>query len=240
MTNFEDTLKALKAFWDGLPQIECQGLCYNSCGPIGMSEFEHRLVSLHGADIPHYDPLAGEMWRKNVKLYCPALTHDGKCSIYEVRPTICRLWGLGRGEMACPHGCTMSGPRLRAQEILDLQNVALVIAGEMSEEEREFNRELYADPEVWPLFRRYMFGDHTNELQAQIQILVRARYREWMHERGMIMVPSAIAESEECCSCCTAAACEANDCPPQCPCAMTKPKPMPGRHSQRPAIGHPR
>ena len=35
---------------------------------------------------------------------CPALV-DGACTVYEIRPTICRLWGATRS-MPCPHGCT--------------------------------------------------------------------------------------------------------------------------------------
>jgi len=36
-------------------------------------------------------------------LTCPALV-NGLCSVYAVRPLICRLWGVVR-EMACPFGC---------------------------------------------------------------------------------------------------------------------------------------
>lgn len=34
---------------------------------------------------------------------CPYLT-DGRCSIYDARPMICRMWGVAR-TMPCPHGC---------------------------------------------------------------------------------------------------------------------------------------
>jgi Fe-S-cluster containining protein len=40
-------------------------------------------------------------------LTCPLLTQDGKCSVYRVRPTICRLWGMTK-DMKCPHGCKPS------------------------------------------------------------------------------------------------------------------------------------
>lgn len=30
--------------------------------------------------------------------------HNDKCSIYEDRPLICRLWGAVK-QMRCPHGC---------------------------------------------------------------------------------------------------------------------------------------
>lgn len=35
---------------------------------------------------------------------CPLLTSDGKCSIYEHRPAICRIWGVVK-DMQCEHGC---------------------------------------------------------------------------------------------------------------------------------------
>jgi hypothetical protein len=33
-----------------------------------------------------------------------SLLVNGKCSVYEVRPAICRLWGIAE-EMMCPWGC---------------------------------------------------------------------------------------------------------------------------------------
>jgi Fe-S-cluster containining protein len=34
---------------------------------------------------------------------CPLLRH-GRCTVYDARPMICRLWGLD-DFMVCPHGC---------------------------------------------------------------------------------------------------------------------------------------
>jgi Fe-S-cluster containining protein len=34
---------------------------------------------------------------------CPALV-DGRCSVYDVRPLICRLYASAEG-LRCPHGC---------------------------------------------------------------------------------------------------------------------------------------
>lgn len=39
---------------------------------------------------------------------CPALV-ENRCTVYDVRPTICRLWGAGPG-MACPWGCEPDVP----------------------------------------------------------------------------------------------------------------------------------
>ena len=36
--------------------------------------------------------------------WCPAL-REGRCTVYDARPAICRLWGATIS-MPCPHGCT--------------------------------------------------------------------------------------------------------------------------------------
>jgi hypothetical protein len=51
---------------------------------------------------------------------CPALK-DGRCSVYDVRPTLCRLWGVVE-DMPCPWGCVPDGGRLPSiigQALLD-------------------------------------------------------------------------------------------------------------------------
>lgn len=40
-------------------------------------------------------------------IMCDKLTHDKRCSIYEDRPAICRIYGLTRA-LKCPHGCIPS------------------------------------------------------------------------------------------------------------------------------------
>lgn len=35
---------------------------------------------------------------------CPALDFIGRCSVYEIRPLICRLWGVVE-TMKCHYGC---------------------------------------------------------------------------------------------------------------------------------------
>lgn len=38
---------------------------------------------------------------------CPMLTADQRCSVYELRPLVCRLWGMSE-QMPCAWGCTPS------------------------------------------------------------------------------------------------------------------------------------
>jgi Fe-S-cluster containining protein len=54
---------------------------------------------------------------------CPLLdTETKKCTVYEVRPAICRLFGVVRNQLLCPHGYTPESSALlsdkQAREIL--------------------------------------------------------------------------------------------------------------------------
>lgn len=88
----------IKAIYAELPAIECQRECWRACGPIAMSHAEADQVSAHIAEFPLRLPMEG-----NDNL-CPALSLLGNCMIYEVRPLICRLYGLVQ-VLHCPHGC---------------------------------------------------------------------------------------------------------------------------------------
>lgn len=104
----------LRAVWDAIPDTGCKGLCIESCGPIGASEEELDLLADRGVVIE--DPLGAllAVLDGNEPATCPALV-DGRCSVYDVRPTVCRLWGVV-DEMPCPHGCVPRGGRLMAGE----------------------------------------------------------------------------------------------------------------------------
>jgi Fe-S-cluster containining protein len=98
-----------------LPSIKCKGLCQDCCGPISMTDLEIRRIAER---VPSFPSTARQM---PVRLAsgqvviangfvtdcdtCPLLTADGRCSVYPIRPLICRLWGLVQS-MRCPHGCT--------------------------------------------------------------------------------------------------------------------------------------
>lgn len=75
-----------------LPKIECKGLCAESCGPVPMGRVEWQRVCRAG----------GERAAKS-DLVCPYL-EDERCAVYEVRPMMCRLWGVV-DEMPCLWGC---------------------------------------------------------------------------------------------------------------------------------------
>lgn len=98
----------IELVWADVPEIACKGLCQDSCGPIGASPVEIRLLRDRGIELENVvDALFNVAIAKQEPQDCPALV-DGQCSVYEVRPTICRLWGVAE-EMPCPYGCVPEG-----------------------------------------------------------------------------------------------------------------------------------
>lgn len=93
----KDKVARLEAIYARLPRIECRRLCQEYCGPIGMSDLERKRIE----KVAHRLPLAGP------DLRCNMLSPAGACSVYQLRPMICRLFGLTE-RLRCPHGCTPS------------------------------------------------------------------------------------------------------------------------------------
>jgi Fe-S-cluster containining protein len=102
-------LNALDALYATLPKLNCQRKCVACCCDFGMTGLEQwRLEAQVG-------PLKTVRMRCNTELgaslgvhnvlqgACPLLK-DGACSVYTIRPAICRLWGTTQ-HMRCPHGC---------------------------------------------------------------------------------------------------------------------------------------
>lgn len=93
----------IRKIWDTIPSARCKGLCQESCGPIFASDIERRILAEHGITIPEYS-LEALFTGLATHRACPALV-DGACSVYEVRPTVCRLWGA-TDDMPCEFGCS--------------------------------------------------------------------------------------------------------------------------------------
>lgn len=104
-------MATLKQIYDLVPALDCKGLCTDQCSLIPMTGPEWR--HLDRADVPHswldlnmvFMPSEAETERQGIEnVRCPLLTDDGRCSEYDRRPLICRLWGVSDG-LPCPHGC---------------------------------------------------------------------------------------------------------------------------------------
>jgi Fe-S-cluster containining protein len=77
-----------------------------------MSKAENDRLREHGVEIPPMAEAVAKIERGQ-DYHCPALK-DGRCSVYEQRPTICRLWGATES-MRCPHGCTPANALTQTQ-----------------------------------------------------------------------------------------------------------------------------
>ena len=84
---------SLQAIYAEIPPVNCQRKCQEACGPILMSNAEMVIIQCVG-QLPKPDPRT---------LTCSKLRF-GSCSIYGMRPLICRLWASAEG-MECPWGC---------------------------------------------------------------------------------------------------------------------------------------
>lgn len=98
-------LTKIDALLDKLPTFKCKEGCFDCCGPVELSRLEYqRCVQASGRTA---EDIRRQM-QDNIKqgtYLCPLLdVETGKCTVYEVRPTICRLFGVVRQELVCPHG----------------------------------------------------------------------------------------------------------------------------------------
>lgn len=100
---------SLEDAYAALPRIECKGLCAKSCHYTMFTPTElARAEQAAGRKLPidavldehggHWATLTGDK-----KGRCPLL-RLGRCTTYEARPLLCRLYGLVPS-MRCPYGC---------------------------------------------------------------------------------------------------------------------------------------
>lgn len=112
--------QALRDLYAELPRMTCQGLCADSCASFGMTVLEQRVIrNTTGRELPLTH--AGSL--------CPALTMLRQCSIYEVRPMVCRLWGMVPA-MRCDYGCTPEGGFLTDAQAYEFLARAAELAGD--------------------------------------------------------------------------------------------------------------
>jgi hypothetical protein len=88
--------------------MECKGLCQEYCGPVPVSKRERTRIQR----------AAGRKVIVDENAACPYLSEEGACTVYKLRPLMCRLWGIAEG-IRCPHGCVPERPVSR-QEALQM------------------------------------------------------------------------------------------------------------------------
>lgn len=116
---------ALAGIYARIPAIpDCDGRCWISCGPIGMTSRERARIRQAGYRItPEAEALASAE-----TFWCEALTAGRRCAVYELRPLVCRLWGAVE-DMRCPFGCVPEGGFLPAEEGWQMIAEAEAVAG---------------------------------------------------------------------------------------------------------------
>ena len=105
--NSKKTAK-LYQIYRSIPDIGCKGLCTSECTVLGMTIGEYINLAKRTGIEPAVD-------KKGACIYLKA----GRCSVYEHRPLICRLFGTA-ADLPCPHGC--------APKITPLESFRLVEA----------------------------------------------------------------------------------------------------------------
>lgn len=154
---------ALDDLYAQLPSLDCKGLCADSCGPIDMSDAERTRIAEQGTTINPQQTKPGT-------LTCVALNETfgaGRCTVYPIRPMICRLWGVAES-MPCAYGCQPSGGLIPDATALDYLAQALVLGGSHHDGKHDIRKSianLSNDPTAQPLIARLIRGDRTVEPQ---------------------------------------------------------------------------
>ena len=92
-----------------IPIVACEPGCSDCCGPAPISPYEAERLGVPGAvTTPVHEGTAT----------CAFLI-DGRCSVYERRPYVCRLYGT-TPVAACPRGCTPKAGPMPVAEAVEL------------------------------------------------------------------------------------------------------------------------
>lgn len=119
----EETDAELEALYAQVPEIGCKGLCTDACGPIEGGHRETVRMRRAGVRLPPRQRAIRLMVETDGNYECPALK-NGRCSVYAVRPMVCRTWGASE-DMICPYGCEPADGRRR---LTSPQTLALIEA----------------------------------------------------------------------------------------------------------------
>lgn len=99
-------LRVLNQLYAQLPSIQCKGLCHEACSfipcyPIEIVNLER--LSSHPVPLSDLEVPDGSVMIAHHNTQCHFLVL-GRCSVYDARPMICRMFGTVDG-LQCPFGC---------------------------------------------------------------------------------------------------------------------------------------
>jgi hypothetical protein len=110
-----------RKLYEQIPAVDCQGACWDTCTRFPVPREENRrLRRVTGLEIeapqtPPHPP-------------CPLLV-DLRCSAYEIRPLICRLWGSSE-IYPCNYGCRPAEGLLSVKDTYRLMARAYELSGQ--------------------------------------------------------------------------------------------------------------
>lgn len=97
-----------------VPGVKCKGLCHDTCNTIPVAPRELRVLRhATGRDLTTERMGVSNLLteRGGSVDRCPLLGLDNRCTAHEVRPLVCRLYGVAdHPRMRCPWGCEPEAP----------------------------------------------------------------------------------------------------------------------------------
>lgn len=125
MSTTSKRIRQLDAIYATLPTVECKGLCHQSCAAVPVYDAE--LVRLEQVAKRKLPVLEMETPGRNTAILARDWPRDGscpllvmkRCTVYNDRPLICRIFGVAEG-LPCPHGCEPT-TKLSDQDVITIQ-----------------------------------------------------------------------------------------------------------------------
>ncbi len=101
-------LRVLAAIYAEVPEVGCKGFCWQACTSVPVFQLElEQIEAKAGVKLSETrSPLdiGGAKLTGQPGAACQFLVL-GRCTVYEARPLICRVFGAAEG-LRCPYGCT--------------------------------------------------------------------------------------------------------------------------------------
>jgi len=111
---------ALRAIYAAVPSVTCKGLCHDQCTLIPVARAERQAIADHtGRRVKTISDMKQATMRPADDGIACRYLKKSRCTIYEVRPMICRLYGAAVG-LECPHGCRPVAGLLSRDVVHDL------------------------------------------------------------------------------------------------------------------------
>jgi Fe-S-cluster containining protein len=97
-----EKLEAIDRIYAQLPTIVCKRKCTIACGAVVLTDLEARRLQVTAHVKPRTIPLTLDSGKTIER--CIYLQGERVCKVYDVRPLICRVFGLVK-MLSCMHGC---------------------------------------------------------------------------------------------------------------------------------------